>query len=113
MVKKSGPPKEPTLPPISTRKVKDLIHPSVSPPPAPPVSKRKHAQGSATQLLADDSSVKKSTRSTKSSAPIPSIKSSKPAITKHGTHTSTRKAKVAPAHEPPAMLAKIQTLTSR
>ncbi|KAK0465803.1 hypothetical protein IW261DRAFT_1574709 [Armillaria novae-zelandiae] len=110
MVKKSGPPKEPALPPISTQMVEDLIHPSVSPPPAPPVSKRKHAQGSAAQLLADDSGVKKSTRSMKSSAPIPSVKSSKPVITKRGTRTSARKAKVAPAHEPLAMLAKIQML---
>ncbi|KAK0487153.1 hypothetical protein IW261DRAFT_1558096 [Armillaria novae-zelandiae] len=78
--------------------------------PAPLASKRKHVQGSAVQLLADDSMVKKSTRFTKSSAPIPSIKLSKPAITRCGTRTSAGKAKVAPAQEPPAVLAKIQML---
>ncbi|KAK0471817.1 hypothetical protein IW261DRAFT_1424769 [Armillaria novae-zelandiae] len=51
-----------------------------------------------------------STRFTKSSAPIPPVKLSKPAITRRGTRTSARKAKVAPAQEPLAVLAKIQTL---
>ncbi|KAK0459876.1 hypothetical protein IW261DRAFT_1429465 [Armillaria novae-zelandiae] len=104
------PPKAPVFSPISTRKVEVVRSPSVSPPPAPLASKRKCAQGSAAQLLADDSAVKKSTRFTKSSAPIPPVKLCKPAITRRRTRTSARKAKVAPAQEPPAVLAKIQML---
>ncbi|KAK0474419.1 hypothetical protein IW261DRAFT_1422999 [Armillaria novae-zelandiae] len=75
------PPKDPVFPPISTRKVEVVRSPSVSPPPAPLASKCKRVQGSAVQLLADDSEVKKSTRFMKSSAPISSVKLSKPAIT--------------------------------
>ncbi|KAK0467489.1 hypothetical protein IW261DRAFT_1426584 [Armillaria novae-zelandiae] len=110
MIKTLEPPKAPVFSTISTRKVEVVRSPSVSPLPAPLASKRKRAQGSAAQLLADDSAVKKSTRFTKSSAPIPPVKLSKPAITRRGTRTSARKAKVAPAQEPPAVLAKIQTL---
>ncbi|KAK0474647.1 hypothetical protein IW261DRAFT_1568657 [Armillaria novae-zelandiae] len=110
MIKTLEPPKAPVFSPISTWKVEVVRSPSVSPPLAPLASKRKRTQGSAAQLLADDSAVKKSMRFTKSSAPIPSVKLSKPAITRHGTRTSTRKAKVAPAQEPPAVLAKIQML---
>ncbi|KAK0481337.1 hypothetical protein IW261DRAFT_1562626 [Armillaria novae-zelandiae] len=110
MIKTLEPPKDPIFSPISTWKVEVVRSPSVSPLPAPLASKHKRAQGSATQLLADDSGVKKSMRFMKSSAPIPSVKLSKPAITRRGTHTSTRKAKVAPAHEPLAVLAKIQML---
>ncbi|KAK0467415.1 hypothetical protein IW261DRAFT_1574135 [Armillaria novae-zelandiae] len=110
MIKTLEPPKAPVFSPISTRKVEVVRSPSVSPPPAPLASKSKRAQGSAAQLLADDSAVKKSTRFTKSSAPIPPVKLSKPAITRRGTRTSTRKAKVAPVQEPLALLAKIQML---
>ncbi|KAK0471185.1 hypothetical protein IW261DRAFT_1425318 [Armillaria novae-zelandiae] len=110
MIKTLEPPKAPIFSPISTWKVEVVRSPSVSPPPAPLASKRKHVQGSAVQLPADDSAVKKSTRFTKSSAPIPSVELSKPAITRCGTRTSARKAKVAPAQELLAVLAKIQTL---
>ncbi|KAK0457405.1 hypothetical protein IW261DRAFT_1580080 [Armillaria novae-zelandiae] len=95
MVKKSGPPKEPALPPISTRKVKDLIHPSLSPPAAPLVSKRKHAQGSAAQPPTGVSGVKKSAKSLKTATQPLLVPDTKPSIPKRGTRSSARKTKAA------------------
>ncbi|KAK0473624.1 hypothetical protein IW261DRAFT_1423536 [Armillaria novae-zelandiae] len=106
MIKTLEPPKDPIFPPISTRKVEGHRSPSGSPLPVPIASKHKHMQGSAMQLPADDPEIKRSTRSMKPPMPFSSLKLSKPPASRCGTRTSARKAKVAPVHEPPAMLAK-------
>ncbi|KAK0458133.1 hypothetical protein IW261DRAFT_1579831 [Armillaria novae-zelandiae] len=110
MIKTLEPPKDPIFPPISTRKVKGHRSPSGSPPPVPIASKHKRVQGSAAQLPADDPKIKRSTRSMKPPTPFSSLKLSKPPASRRGTRTSARTAKVAPVHEPPAMLAKNRML---
>ncbi|KAK0471040.1 hypothetical protein IW261DRAFT_1572400 [Armillaria novae-zelandiae] len=95
MVKKSGPPKEPAFPSLSTCKVAVLVPPSGPTRSAPVASKHKHMQGSAVQPPTDVSGVKKSAKSLKTATQPPLVLDTKSSIPKRGTHSSTWKTKAA------------------
>ncbi|KAK0461535.1 hypothetical protein IW261DRAFT_1576753 [Armillaria novae-zelandiae] len=105
MIKMLEPPKDPVFPPISSQKVEGHRSPSGSPLLVPIISKHKCVQGSATQLPADEPGIKSCQLVTNHQCI--GQRASGP---KRGTRTSARKAKVAPVHEPLAMLAKNWTL---